>query len=239
MDVLQLLTDKLMQGGHLGGGAKPAGQLRLPNLSLPSPKRGQSSRIETKEYFLWKIALQRTIKNNSLSPDAVLALYASTPKLTTEAWSAVFQSSATLDSALQKLDQIHPPIEHVYSQLVKQITKMPVMHQLSSKERIHQLNEMLELVEQFITFFGNSQDLNRSNALVVLTKLPESRYSKENFVKQIYIFDDAFRAGVPYCVSLRNYLVEVRLLTVDLESALEIVEAEEPGTNTAKFTLYN
>ena len=236
VDVLQLLTDKLMQGGYLGGGNKPAAQLRLPNLALPSPKRGQSSRIETKEYFLWKIALQRTIKNNSLSPDAVLALYASTPKLTTEAWSAVFQSSSTLDSALQKLDQIHPPIEHVYSQLVMQITKMPVMYQLSSKERIYQLNEMLELLEQFITFFGNSQDLKRSNALVVLTKLSESKYSNENFVKQIYIFDDAHRAGVPYCISLRNYLVEVRLLTVDLESALQIVEAEEPGATTAGFT---
>ena len=239
MDVLQLLTDKLMQGGYPGGGAKPAAQLRLPSLSLPSPKRGQSSRIETKEYFLWKIALQRTIRNNSLSPDAVLALYASTPKLTTETWSAIFQSSSTLDSALQKLDQIHPPIDHVYTQLVKQITRVPVMHQLSSKERIYQLNEMLELVEQFITFFGKSQDLKRSNVLIVLTKLSDSRSSTEEFVKQIYVFDCAYRTGVPYCMSLRDYLIEARLLTIDLESALEIVEAEEPGTGTAKFTLYN
>lgn len=225
--VLEMLTDKLQQGGYLGGGTRQAGQLRLPNLSLPSPRRGQSSRVETKEYFLWRVALQKTIENNSLSSDAVLALYASNPKLTTESWSAVFQTSPSLDAALQKLDQIHPPIEHVYSQLVKEITEIPMLHQLTTKERIYHLNEALELVEQFITFFGNSQDLMRSNVLVVLAKLSESRNSKDNFIRQIYTFDDAFRAGTPYCLSLRDYLVEVRLLTVDLESALKIVEAEE------------
>ena len=235
VDVLQILTDKLMDGGHLSGSTRQQGQLRLPNLSLPTPRRGPSSRVETKEYFLWKAALKKTVENNSLSEEAVLALYATNPKLTTESWSAVFQSSSSLGMAIKKLDQLHPPIEHVYGQLVRQITEMPTMYQLTTRERIYQLNEVLEHLEQFITFFGNTQDLKRSNVLVVLAKLPESKDNKDNFVRQIYTFDNAHRAGIPYCKSLKDYLVEVRLLNVDLESAMEIVEAEEVGTNRSNI----
>ena len=232
VDVLQLMTDKLMTG-HMMGGDRPSNtQLRLPNLSLPVPRKTQAGRVETKEYHLWRISLEKTIRNNNLSADAVLSLLATNVKLTSEEWLATFQSSASLPEALQRLDTMHAPIQHLYGQLIRQITKSPDLHGVSTKERIYQLNQMIQHTEEFITFFGTSTDLNREHIIVCLEKISDSKEGSYMSLRHIYAFDEAFRCGRPYCQSLKAHLIEARLLAVDLESALETLSEAEGKKST-------
>ena len=136
-----MVADKL--SGGAGESRNPA-TLRLPNLVLPSPKKSSSGRVDTKEFHLWRVALEKTVRNNNLSPDAVLSLYASNMKLTTEDWVATFQASPDLNTALRKLDEMHAPIQHLYGQLIRQITETPTMHGYSTRERIYQLNLLIQ-----------------------------------------------------------------------------------------------
>ena len=232
VDVLQLMTDKLLTGHMIGGDRPPHPQLRLPNLSLPVPRKTQSGRVETKEYHLWRISLEKTIRNNNLSADAVLSLLATNVKLTSEEWLATFQSSASLPEALTRLDTMHAPIQHLYGQLIRQITKAPDLHGVSTKERIYQLNQMIQHTEEFITFFGSSTDLNREHIIVCLEKISDSKEGSYMSLRNIYAFDEAFRCGRPYCQSLKAHLIEARLLAVDLESALETLSEAEGNKST-------
>ena len=227
VNVLELVAEKL--GGVKG--EMRAGPLRLPNLSLPSPKRGSNGRVETKEYHLWKIALKKTVKNNNLSGEAVLAIYSSNVKLTTEDWMATFQASPDLETALERLDTMHAPIQHLYGQLIRQITESPTMHGFTTKERIYQLNLLVQYTEEFITFFGASADLNREHTMIVLAKIAESKEARDMSLRHIYGFDEAYRRGEPYAQSLKRHLVEIRLLAVDLEAALETISAAEGRIN--------
>ena len=222
VDFLQLMTDKLMQG-QIGGERPPPGQLRLPNLTLPLPRKSPAGRIETKEYHLWRISLEKTILNNKLNEDAVLALLANNVKLTTDEWLATFQSSATLQMALQRLDTMHAPIQHLYGQLIRQLTESTPLHGATTKERIHLLNLMIQYIEEFIIFFGASTDLTRENILIILAKIADSKEARDMSLRNIYTFDEAFRRGTPYSQSLKDHLVEARLLAVDLESALDSI----------------
>ena len=232
VDFLQLMTDKLM-AGPLGGEKPTSHQLRLPNLSLPLPRKTTAGRIETKEYHLWRISLEKTISNNHLSEDAVLSLLANNVKLTSDEWLATFQSSSNLQDALGRLDQMHAPIQHLYGQLIRQITEAPPLHGVNPRERIYQLNELIQYTEEFITFFGQSTDLNRENILICLAKIADSKEGRDMSLRNIYVFDEAFRGGRPYCQSLKDHLIEARLLAVDLESALESISDAEGKKSTA------
>ena len=228
--VLEKISEKLFQGGNEGGG-RAGGQLRLPNLVLPSPKRTMSGRVEPKEYYLWRLSLAKTIQNNHLQPEAVLALYSANPKLTSEPWVSTFQGCSSLKEALQKLDLLQPPLQSVYGQLVRQITGIPSFHKLPIQDRIYQLNLLLEYIEQYLAFFGCTQDLRRDNVIVVVAKTAESEEAQSLAINQIYTFDREKAAGTPYCRSLKSYLIRARSLAVDLASALQVVEAEGLGAS--------
>ena len=224
VDVLQMVADKL--SGGAGESRNPA-TLRLPNLVLPSPKKSSSGRVDTKEFHLWRVALEKTVRNNNLSPDAVLSLYASNTKLTTEDWVATFQASPDLNTALRKLDEMHAPIQHLYGQLIRQITETPTMHGYSTRERIYQLNLLIQYLDEFLTFFGATSDLNREQTMIVLAKIAESKDARDISFRTIYSFDLAYQEGFPYSRSLKKHLIDVRLLAVDLEAALEAISSFE------------
>ena len=235
VDYLELMTEKLM-AGTLGGNRPPTNQLRLPNLSLPVPRKTHAGRIETKEYHLWRISLEKTICNNHLSEDAVLSLLATNVKLTSDDWIATFQSSSSLQDALCRLDTMHAPIQHLYGQLIRQLTEAPAMHGVNTKERIYELNQLIQYTEEFITFFGASTDFNREQILIILAKIATSQEGRDMSLRNIYVFDEAFRGGLPYCQSLKAHLIEARLLSVDLESALESISAAEGRKTTSLRT---
>ena len=222
VDYLELMTEKLMAGA-IGGGRQQGSQLKLPNLNLPVPKKSPAGRVDTKDYHLWRISLEKTISNNKLPQEAVLSLLATNVKLTSDEWLATFQSSSTLQEALTRLDTMHAPIQHLYGQLIRQITDTPALHGVTTTERIFQLNRLIQYVEEFLTFFGASTDLNREQMLIVLAKIADSYAGRDMSLRNIYAFDEAFRGGRPYAQSLKSHLIEARLLAVDLESALESI----------------
>ena len=226
VDYLELMTEKLM-AGSIGGVKQQTNQLKLPNLNLPVPKKSQDGRVDTKAYHLWRISLERTISSNRLPEEAVLSLLATNVKLTSEDWLATFQASSTLQEALGRLSTFHAPIQHLYGQLIREITEVPALHGLTTTERIFQLNHLIQHTDEFITFFGNTTDLNREHTLIVLAKIADSSAGRDMSLRNIYVFDEAFRAGKPYCQSLKAHLIEARLLSVDLESALEAIAESE------------
>ena len=220
------MTEKLM-AGTIGGVKQQTSQLKLPNLNLPVPRKNQDGRVDTKAYHLWRISLERTISNNRLPEEAVLSLLATNVKLTSDDWMATFQASSTLQEALGRLSTFHAPIQHLYGQLIREITEVPALHGLTTTERIFQLNQLIQHTDEFIIFFGNTTDLNREHTLIVLAKIADSSAGKELSLRNIYAFDEAFRAGKPYSQSLKAHLIEARLLSVDLESALETISESE------------
>ena len=226
VDYLELMTEKLM-AGTIGGVKQQTSQLKLPNLNLPVPRKNQDGRVDTKAYHLWRISLERTISNNRLPEEAVLSLLATNVKLTSDDWLATFQASSTLQEALGRLSTFHAPIQHLYGQLIREITEVPALHGLTTTERIFQLNQLIQHTDEFIIFFGNTTDLNREHTLIVLAKIADSSAGKELSLRNIYAFDEAFRAGKPYSQSLKAHLIEARLLSVDLESALETISESE------------
>ena len=226
VDYLELMTEKLM-AGTIGGVKQQTSQLKLPNLNLPVPRKNQDGRVDTKAYHLWRISLERTISNNRLPEEAVLSLLATNVKLTSDDWMATFQASSTLQEALGRLSTFHAPIQHLYGQLIREITEVPALHGLTTTERIFQLNQLIQHTDEFIIFFGNTTDLNREHTLIVLAKIADSSAGKELSLRNIYAFDEAFRAGKPYSQSLKAHLIEARLLSVDLESALETISESE------------
>ena len=226
VDYLELMTEKLM-AGTLGGGRQTTNQLKLPNLNLPVPRKNQEGRVDTKAFHLWRISLERTISTNRLPEEAVLSLLATNVKLTSDDWLATFQASSTLKEALGRLSTFHAPIQHLYGQLIREITEVPALHGLTTTERIFQLNKLIQHTDEFITFFGASTDLNREHTLIVLAKIADSSAGRDMSLRNIYVFDDAFRGGKPYCQSLKAHLIEARLLSVDLEAALETISESE------------
>ena len=226
VDYLELMTEKLM-AGTIGGVKQQTSQLKLPNLNLPVPRKNQDGRVDTKAYHLWRISLERTISNNRLPEEAVLSLLATNVKLTSDDWLATFQASSTLQEALGRLSTFHAPIQHLYGQLIREITEVPALHGLTTTERIFQLNQLIQHTDEFITFFGNTTDLNREHTLIVLAKIACSSAGRDLSLRNIYAFDEAFRAGKPYSQSLKAHLIEARLLSVDLEAALETISESE------------
>ena len=226
VDYLELMTEKLM-AGTIGGGKHTTNQLKLPNLTLPVPRKNQEGRVDTKAYHLWRISLERTISSNRLPEEAVLSLLATNVKLTSDDWLATFQASSTLQEALGRLSTFHAPIQHLYGQLIREITEVPALHGLTTTERIFQLNRLLQHTDEFITFFGTTTDLNREHTLIVLAKIADSSAGRDMSLRNIYVFDEAFRDGKPYSQSLKAHLIEARLLSVDLESALEAIAESE------------
>ena len=235
VDYLELMTEKLM-AGTLGGGRQTTNQLKLPNLNLPVPRKNQEGRVDTKAFHLWRISLERTISTNRLPEEAVLSLLATNVKLTSDDWLATFQASSTLKEALGRLSTFHAPIQHLYGQLIREITEVPALHGLTTTERIFQLNKLIQHTDEFITFFGASTDLNREHTLIVLAKIADSSAGRDMSLRNIYVFDDAFRGGKPYCQSLKAHLIEARLLSVDLESALETIAESERNKPVALRT---
>ena len=222
--------------GTLGGGRQTTNQLKLPNLNLPVPRKNQEGRVDTKAFHLWRISLERTISTNRLPEEAVLSLLATNVKLTSDDWLATFQASSTLKEALGRLSTFHAPIQHLYGQLIREITEVPALHGLTTTERIFQLNKLIQHTDEFITFFGASTDLNREHTLIVLAKIADSSAGRDMSLRNIYVFDDAFRGGKPYCQSLKAHLIEARLLSVDLESALETIAESERNKPVALRT---
>jgi len=137
----------------------------------------------------------------------------------------VFQSSDTLEQALETIGSRFPPLNSLHAELVKELLSYPPLEASTEKAKILRCSKLLTSLEDFLRFFRGeaSLDLSRDKILFILHNLAGQQEYKQEILREVSSMDEQRKGGRLYADSLKEFLLRYRLLYVDLHSALQLV----------------
>ena len=226
--ILELLTKKLVN--ERNPPAPSSSNLRLPTMSLPTPRREHlGTQVGTKAFYTWKHALLNTMRTHQLPPETLLTYYSTNEKLPAS-WLEAFCNSSTLQEGLDQISTTYPPIDSLHSELTHDLTSLPALENCSEKGRVARINKLLTHLSDFRKFFGNypALDLRRESCIIILHHLCGDN-GKPEMVRYLSDLDHQRTNGTLYMDSLAYILVRIRLSLIDIVSALTLVP-QQPRT---------
>ena len=221
--VLTLLTDKLMKAPNAS--QEKASTLKLPTITLPKCKKDGSDITSARQWYTFKYNLFTAMATHKLDPKILLMHYSTDTRLLSNSIQDTFQTSDTLQGALEAVDSRYPPVSSLHSELQKELLSFPPMDTNSEKAKILRISKVLTSLEDFLKFFKNEAtlDISREKILVILHNLAGDAASKQELVKEVAEMDRKRAAGQLYADSLKQFLLRQRLMYVDLNAALTLV----------------
>ena len=221
--VLTLLTEKLMKTPTTN--AEKASTLKLPTITLPRCKRDGSEITSARQWYTFKYNLYTAMATHNLDEKVLLMHYSTDTRLLSSSIQDTFQTSDTLQGALDAVDSRYPPVSSLHAELQKELLAFPPMDTNSEKAKIVRLSKVLTSLEDFLKFFKNEAtlDISREKILVILHNLAGDTASKQELVKEVAEMDRKRASGQLYADSLKQFLLRQRLMYTDLNAALTIV----------------